>query len=149
MRIAISGAGVAGAALAHWLHRTGHTPTVIEQAPRFRTGGYMIDFWGTGYTVAQRMGIEDQIRDAGYAIESLRSIGPDGRVKAELGVEVFRRLIGDAFTSLPRGDLAAAIFATIEHDVETLFGDSIAGLDEHQNGVRVTFEHAQPANSTS
>lgn len=44
MKIAISGAGVAGAALAHWLHRTGHTPTLIEQAPQFRTGGYMIDF---------------------------------------------------------------------------------------------------------
>ena len=47
MRIAISGAGVAGAALAHWLQRTGHTPTLIDQAPQFRTGGYMIDFWGS------------------------------------------------------------------------------------------------------
>jgi 2-polyprenyl-6-methoxyphenol hydroxylase-like FAD-dependent oxidoreductase len=46
MRIAISGAGVAGAALAHWLHRSGHIPTVIEKAPKFRTDGYMIDFWG-------------------------------------------------------------------------------------------------------
>lgn len=39
MKVAISGAGVAGAALAHWLQRTGHTPTVIERAPKFRTGG--------------------------------------------------------------------------------------------------------------
>jgi len=69
MRIAISGAGVAGAALAHWLHRTGHTPTLIEQAPKFRTGGYMIDFWGVGYRVAKRMGIEDAIRAAGYQID--------------------------------------------------------------------------------
>ncbi|MGA9491723.1 MAG: NAD(P)-binding protein, partial [Mycobacterium sp.] len=61
MRIAISGAGVAGAALAHWLHRTGHHPTVIEQAAKFRTGGYVIDFWGVGYQVAQLMGIEDPI----------------------------------------------------------------------------------------
>ena len=42
MKVAISGAGVAGTALAYWLHRTGHTPTLIEQAPAFRTGGYMI-----------------------------------------------------------------------------------------------------------
>ncbi|KZS70366.1 hypothetical protein A4G29_17140 [Mycobacterium kansasii] len=39
MQVAISGAGVAGAALAYWLHRTGHTPTLVEQAPKFRTGG--------------------------------------------------------------------------------------------------------------
>ena len=65
MKIAISGAGVAGPALAHWLHRTGHEPTLIERAPHFRTGGYVIDFWGVGYQVAQRMGIEAAIRDAG------------------------------------------------------------------------------------
>ena len=46
MKIVISGAGVAGPALAHWLHRTGHEPTLIERAPHFRTGGYAIDFWG-------------------------------------------------------------------------------------------------------
>ena len=144
MRIAISGAGVAGAALAHWLHRTGHTPTLIEQAPKFRTGGYMIDFWGVGYRVAQRIGIEAQILDAGYEVQCVRSVGPGGEIKADLGVDVFRRMIGDGFTSLPRGDLAAAIYATIENDVETIFGDSIATIDERSSGVHVAFEHEQP-----
>ena len=144
MKIAISGAGVAGAALAHWLHRTGHTPTLIEHAPRFRTGGYMIDFWGVGYRVASRVGIEGRIRDAGYDVQCVRSVGPDGDVKADLGVDVFRRMIGDDFTSLPRGDLAAAIFDTVDDKVETIFGNSIATLDEHADGVHVTFEHGQP-----
>ena len=144
VRIAISGAGVAGAALAHWLHRTGHTPTLIEQAPKFRTGGYMIDFWGVGYRVAQRIGIEAQILDAGYKVQCVRSVGPGGEIKADLGVDVFRRMIGDGFTSLPRGDLAAAIYATIENDVETIFGDSIATIDERSSGVHVAFEHEQP-----
>ena len=144
MRIAISGAGVAGAALAHWLHRTGHTPTLIEQAPKFRTGGYMIDFWGVGYRVAKRMGIEDAIRAAGYQIEWLRSVGPRGEIKADVDVAVFRRMIGDDFTSLPRGDLAAAIYATIEDTVETIFGDSIAGVDERGDSVGLTFEKGPP-----
>ena len=135
MKIAISGAGVAGPALAHWLHRTGHEPTLIERAPHFRTGGYVIDFWGVGYQVAQRMGIEAAIREAGYQVQSIRSIGPDGRVRASLGVEAFRRAAGGKLTSLPRGDLAAAIYATIEHDVETIFGDSITAINEHPDGV--------------
>jgi 2-polyprenyl-6-methoxyphenol hydroxylase-like FAD-dependent oxidoreductase len=144
MRIAISGAGVAGAALAHWLHRTGHVPTVIEQAPQFRTGGYMIDFWGVGYQVAKRMGIEGPIRDAGYQIECLRSVGSRGQVKAEVDVSAFRRMIGDDFTSLPRGDLAAAIYTTIEDKVETIFGDSIVTVDERSDGVGLTFARSAP-----
>lgn len=144
MRVAISGAGVAGAALAHWLHRTGHVPTLIEQAPKFRTGGYMIDFWGVGYQVAKRMGIEDPIRAAGYRIEWLRSVGSGGKVKADVDVDVFRRMIGDDFTSLPRGDLAAAIYATIDDKVEAIFGDSIATVDEHDDGVRLTFDRGAP-----
>lgn len=144
MRIAISGAGVAGAALAHWLHRTGHTPTLIEQAAGFRTGGYMIDFWGVGYQVAKRMGIEEQVRAAGYEIQRLHSVGRRGEVKADVDARIFSRMVGDDFTSLPRGDLAAAIYRTIEDKVETIFGDSIAALDEHGDGVRLAFEKGAP-----
>jgi 2-polyprenyl-6-methoxyphenol hydroxylase-like FAD-dependent oxidoreductase len=71
VKIAICGAGVAGPALAYWLRRTGHEPTLIERAPQFRTGGYVIGFWGIGYCIAQKMGIEVAIRDAGYQVTSL------------------------------------------------------------------------------
>ncbi|MBU9766606.1 FAD-binding domain [Mycobacterium sp. TNTM28] len=141
MRIAISGAGVAGAALAHWLHRTGHTPILIERAPAFRTGGYMIDFWGIGYRVARKMGIEPELRAAGYDVQAVRSLGADGATRAELRVDVFRRMIGNDFTSLPRGDLAAAIYRTVEDDVATVFGDSITDIDQRPDGVHLSFEH--------
>lgn len=131
---------MAGAALAHWLHRTGHSPMLIERAPAFRTGGYMIDFWGIGYQVSRKMGIESVIRGAGYDVESVRSLGSDGTTRAELRVDVFRRMVGDGFTSLPRGDLAAAIYRTVEDCVPTVFGDSITGIDQGPDGVRVTFE---------
>ena len=48
----------------HWLHGIGHEPTLIKQAPSFRIGGYMIDFWGVGDDIDKRMGIEQSIRDA-------------------------------------------------------------------------------------
>lgn len=143
MKIAINGAGVAGPSLAHWLHRSGHEPTLIERAPHFRTGGYVIDFWGVGYRVAQMMGIEAAVREAGYQVQSIRSVGPDNQVRASLGVDAFRRGAGAGFTSLPRGDLAATIYATIENDVETIFGDSITAIDEHPDGVSVSFAQAK------
>ena len=69
MKIAISGAGIAGATLAYWLRRAGHEPVLIERAPTLRTGGYIMDFWGVGYSVADRMGILPAVRRAGYQVE--------------------------------------------------------------------------------
>ena len=142
MNIAISGAGVAGPSLAYWLHKTGHTPTIIEIAPEFRTGGYVIDFWGVGYEVAMRMGIEKSIREAGYHVREVRSVDDEGRKAASLGTGVFDRITGGKFISLPRGDLARTIYATVEHDVETIFGDTITAIDPHADGVRLSFRHA-------
>jgi 2-polyprenyl-6-methoxyphenol hydroxylase-like FAD-dependent oxidoreductase len=45
--ILIAGAGVAGLTLAYWLVRAGITPIVVETSAELRTGGYMVDFWGT------------------------------------------------------------------------------------------------------
>ncbi|TGD86165.1 FAD-binding domain [Mycolicibacterium sp. CH28] len=143
MKIAISGAGVAGPALAYWLHRTGHTPTLIERASQFRTGGYVIDFWGLGYRVAQRMGIESAVRDAGYQMRELRLVDREGRIETSVDVDAFRRATDGKYTSITRGDLAAAIYGTIENDVEAIFGTSITAIDEQPHGVQVEFDTTQ------
>lgn len=52
MKVAINGAGIAGAALAFWLSRLGHEVLLIERAPKCRTGGYMLNLWGIGYDAA-------------------------------------------------------------------------------------------------
>lgn len=136
MRIAISGAGVAGPALAFWLLRQGHQPTLIEAAPKFRAGGYVIDFWGTGYTVAERMGLIGPIRDAGYFVEYVRFVDAQGRRSGGFGAKVFRGVLGERFVSLPRGDLAHTIYRAIEDRVETIFGTQIEAIDDHGDGVR-------------
>jgi 2-polyprenyl-6-methoxyphenol hydroxylase-like FAD-dependent oxidoreductase len=141
MKIAISGAGVAGPALAYWLLRSGHEPTLIERAPHFRTGGYVIDFWGVGYTVAERMGILREVRDAGYIVGELRIVDEHGHRVGGFRTDVVERYTGGRFTSLPRGDLAAAIYGAIEDRVEAFFGNSISALEESASGVRVELEH--------
>ncbi len=140
MKIAISGAGVAGPTLAYWLLRTGHEPTLIEKAPHFRTGGYIIDFGLTGYTVAERMGIVPELLRAGYAVRELRFLDDRSRKAAGFSTESIRRMMKDRCTSLPRGDLSATIYRTIEGRVETLFGDSIAAVEEHDGSVCVSFQ---------
>jgi 2-polyprenyl-6-methoxyphenol hydroxylase-like FAD-dependent oxidoreductase len=141
MRVAINGAGVAGPALAYWLHRGGHEVVLIEKAPRFRTGGYLIDFWGVGYTVAERMGILADVRKAGYSVREMRLVDGRGRKAGLLDVDIFRRLLNDRYTSLPRGALAATIYRTIEGRVESIFGNSISGIEQRAADVYVSFEH--------
>ena len=144
MRIAINGAGIAGTALAYWLHRSGHEVVLIEKAPQFRTGGFAVDFWGVGYTVAERMGILSEVREHGYAIQEVRIVDERGRKVGGFSTDTLRRRMNDRFTSVPRGDLAAAIFRTIENHIETLFDNSISAIDERATGVLVSFEHGTP-----
>ncbi|MGH6989661.1 MAG: NAD(P)-binding protein, partial [Stellaceae bacterium] len=64
--VLISGAGIAGPTLAYWLAEYGFAPTLIERAPRLRAGGYVIDFWGLGYDVAEKMGLVPALEREGY-----------------------------------------------------------------------------------
>lgn len=146
MKIAINGAGVAGPALAHWLHKTGHEPALIERAPKLRAGGYVIDFWGLGYTLAERMGVASKVRAAGYQVEQVRLVDANGRKAGGFRVEAFQRLMKGRFTSLPRGALSRIIYETIADKIETIFGDTIAAIEEQSDGVRLQFEKAPPRN---
>lgn len=60
--VLISGAGIAGTALAYWLRRHGFKPTVVERAPEIRDGGYKVDIRGAALEVVTRMGLREDIR---------------------------------------------------------------------------------------
>ncbi len=140
--ILISGAGIAGPTLAYWLLRRGFTPTIVEQAPSPRTGGYVIDFWGLGWEVAERMGLAPRLVRDGYRMKELRLVNDAGRPVARVDVDVFRAAAGDRFTSIHRGDLATGIYSLIDGKVEIIFGDSIASIQQDPGGVDVSFWHS-------
>jgi 2-polyprenyl-6-methoxyphenol hydroxylase-like FAD-dependent oxidoreductase len=58
--VLISGASIAGPALAYWLDRYGFDVTVVERASAVRSGGYPIDIRGTAIEVIRRMGLLPQ-----------------------------------------------------------------------------------------
>jgi 2-polyprenyl-6-methoxyphenol hydroxylase-like FAD-dependent oxidoreductase len=139
MNILISGAGIAGPTLAYWLKRYGFTPTLIEHARAPRAGGYVIDFWGLGYEITEKMGLNAQISRLGYRMQELRMVDGSGKRISGFGTRVFAELTGGRFTTIGRSDLARLIFERIEGDCECIFGDSIAELQEDGAGMDVTF----------
>ena len=139
MKVLIVGAGIAGPALAYWLLRSGHEPTLVEQAPELRRGGYLIDFWGAAFDVAERMGIAEELRRRGYRFAEARAVGVDGRRIGSFETSAFLRS-GDRYVSIARSDLAAVIFDALEGGAELVLDDTVHSLEEHGARVRVSFE---------
>jgi 2-polyprenyl-6-methoxyphenol hydroxylase-like FAD-dependent oxidoreductase len=142
VKVLISGGGIAGPTLAYWLWESGHKVLLVEQSPRLRSGGYVIDFWGVGYDIAEKMGLIPRIRELGYQVREVRFVDRHGRKSGGFAVDVFSRMTGGRFTSVQRSELAATIYHAIEGKVETVFGDSIARIEDEKNRVRVDFDHA-------
>lgn len=144
MKIAISGAGVAGPTLAYWLPKSGHDVLLIEEMPELRSGGYVVDFWGIGYDVAERMGLIPRIRELGYQVREVRFVDGLGRTRGRFSTDVFARLTDSRMTSLRRSDLSALIYDALDGSVETIFGDSIASIEDAGSFARIHLNHAAP-----
>ncbi len=137
MRIAINGAGVAGPTLAYWLREFGHDPVLYERAPALRTGGYLIDFWGLGYEIAERMGLIPILRQRSYLIERMRLVAGDGHQVASLDLRAMREALSGRFISLARVDLARALTGACT-GIPVHFGTSVTAVEQTDSDVVTT-----------
>ena len=138
--VLISGLGIAGPTLAFWLKIAGFQPTLVEHTPALRSGGYVIDFWGLGYDIAERMGLVEDINRAGYHIQEMRIVNAKGKRISGFGTNVFVELTGGRYVTIGRGALAQLLFETVKDGTETIFGDEIVALDERHSHVAVRFK---------
>jgi 2-polyprenyl-6-methoxyphenol hydroxylase-like FAD-dependent oxidoreductase len=143
-RILISGAGIAGPAMAYWLLRNGFEPTLVERAPALREGGYIIDFWGIGFDVAEKMGLLPALRTDGYKFDEVCFVNARGERVGGLSTKAFQATLGERYLSLLRSDLSRRIYESLDGKVETVFEDWITSIGQDDEGARVTFKHASP-----
>ena len=143
-KVLISGASVAGPALAYWLRRYGFEPTVVERAPAPRAGGQAIDLRGAAREAAERMGIFDEVRWASIGTRGMALVDESGKRLASMGAE----LLGDsggaiAEIEILRGDLVRILYEATRDDVEYVFEDSISGISQNRSGAEAAFERGQ------
>lgn len=143
--VLVSGAGVAGLTLAHWLRRHGFAPTVVERAPAPRAGGQAIDVRGVALEVAARTGVLDEARRLRTRHRGMTVYDGEGNeiMRSEEMTYSSGRLDNDDIELL-REDLTRLLYERTREEAEFLFGDSIAALDQDERGVHVRFEHAEP-----
>ncbi|MFF9043755.1 FAD-dependent monooxygenase [Streptomyces parvulus] len=135
----ISGASVAGPALAFWLSRRGYEVTVVEKADAPRAGGYPVDIRGTAVEVVRRMGILPRLRDAHVDSRRFTFLEGDGGEVASISPHSVAGSAAGRDLEVRRGDLTDALYAAVRDDVEFLFDDSVDTLDQGAHGVDVTF----------
>ncbi len=137
--VLISGASIAGPALAYWLRQSGYAVTVVEKAPVLRDGGYPIDVRGTALDAARRMGILPRLRDLHISTRRLVFLDTDGSEIAALDPNAVAGGTDGEDVEVRRGDLTRTLYDLVRDDIEIRFGDSVETLAQHAGGVDVTF----------
>lgn len=138
--VLISGAGIAGPALALWLNRYGYQVTIVEKAPTVRGGGFAVDFRGSVHrTVLERMGIWEEIQRRQTHMGGQTIVDAHGKPVVTLPAGVMSGQV-----EIFRADLAEILYERTREDVEYIFSDSIAALRDTGQAVQVEFDHAGP-----
>ena len=139
MRILISGGGIAGLTLGYFLAEFGHEPLVIEQAaspgmdPR-----YMIDFYGAGWEVADRMGLIPALESIDHAIPQLEFLDANGKRHTTLQyAQVRHRLFHDRHFNVMRDDLQRVLYEHVRRRVPVRFATWVTAIDERDDGADV------------
>ncbi|MFD5653147.1 FAD-dependent monooxygenase [Streptomyces sp. NPDC127039] len=139
-RVLISGASIAGPALAHWLDRYGFEVTVVEKAAAVRGGGYAIDVRGTAREAVDRMGLLPALTKAHVDSQRITFVDAAGETVGSLQPEQLTGGTAGVDLEVRRGDLADALYSPLRERVEFLFEDSIATLDDAGDAVHVVFD---------
>ncbi len=147
--VLVSGAGVAGPLLAHWLDRAGFAVVLVERAAARREEGQNVDVRGAGREVLRRTGSSRRrsrrTRRRRAPRSSTSAAGPRAVLPAAQGES-------DGATAeleILRGKLSGLLLDLPAERTERVFGDHVTGLDDHGDGVTVTWPRATSARSTS
>jgi 2-polyprenyl-6-methoxyphenol hydroxylase-like FAD-dependent oxidoreductase len=136
--VLVSGASFAGLATAYWMNRLGYRVTVVEVASGLRRGGTPVDIEGETIGILKRMGLIDAVRAKALPPRGLEFKNADDTTVAMLEAPSATDEESAQY-EIHRDDLLEILLAAVDGDVEVVFGRSIVSLEQHPDGVAVTF----------
>ncbi|SFS13987.1 2-polyprenyl-6-methoxyphenol hydroxylase [Agrococcus baldri] len=135
MHAIVSGAGVAGLALAGRLALDGWTVEIVERAPGPRASGYLIDFFGPGYDAAERLGLLPRLRSRAEHFDELRSVDASGRVRGRLPIALVEQAVAGRYMTILRPQIVAALAEAVPDGVRMRWGTQVEAV--HDDGAHV------------
>lgn len=138
MKILISGAGIAGLALAYCLSRKGYQPVVVEKSSSLRDDGYMLGLVGAGYEAAERIDLLPVLEELQHTPERMVYLNTEGEEKFSVEGSAIQRLEGSQGLNLMRGDIERALYKKATNDIDLRFSTTVESIKQQDEIVHVT-----------
>ncbi|KAK7735648.1 hypothetical protein SLS53_007388 [Cytospora paraplurivora] len=141
LKVLIVGGGIAGPALAFWLHKLDCDITIVERAPALRATGQQIDLRGEAITIIRRMGLESAVRARIVDEQGAQFINSKGEVKAFIQANKTgqgKQSVTAEF-ELMRRDIVEILYDAVKDKCKYVFGTTIEEVNQRGDGVRVRF----------
>jgi 2-polyprenyl-6-methoxyphenol hydroxylase-like FAD-dependent oxidoreductase len=136
----VSGGSFAGLSTAYWMNRLGYTVTVVEIGKTLKMGGTPVNIEGDTVDIVRRMGLLERIRSSSLPVRPIEFVDAHGACLGMMSAEAGNTASSAPEYEIERDELLHMQFQEIKNDVEFLFGDSIAHLEESADEVTVTFK---------
>jgi 2-polyprenyl-6-methoxyphenol hydroxylase-like FAD-dependent oxidoreductase len=138
--VLVSGASFAGLTTAFWMNRLGYRVTVVEIGKGLKTGGSPVDIREGTIDIVKRMGMLERIQANSLPPRPTAFMDIDGVRIASMPTPNDGEQDANPEYEIERDTLLHMLFAEVEQDVEFLFDDSIARVEESADKVTVTFK---------
>jgi 2-polyprenyl-6-methoxyphenol hydroxylase-like FAD-dependent oxidoreductase len=105
----------------------------------------MIDFGGSSWDVANRMGLLPQLEAVKHNIEEMVFKDASGKTVAHMPVEKLFHALGitDRYMTLDRRDVVETLYHAVQSDVEVHFATSLTTICQSAQGLEVTATGSQ------
>ncbi len=137
--VLVSGASFAGLTTAYWLKRLGYEVTVVEIAQGLKKGGTPVNIGEKAKNILKRMGLLEQVQANRLKMEGIEFKNADDVTEGGMRQQVDAARADDDW-EIERDTLLDIMFGCVKDDVEFVFNNSIAALDEAPNNINVSFK---------
>ncbi|MDP1575016.1 MAG: FAD-dependent monooxygenase [Coxiellaceae bacterium] len=111
--VLIVGAGIAGLTAAYWLNHYGFSVDVIEKSECPKKEGYLIDFWGAGFNVCEKMGILPLLSKKDFPLKHFIFIDAGGEIESSFSISELRILQKQRVFTIFRGELEKILYDSV------------------------------------
>ena len=134
----ISGAGIAGLAVARPLAQAGHRVVAIDKARQFDSRGHGITIKGTGVKVLKDFGLYEALAAHRFLFDRIRGFDKSGKCLREYSTSEAEEKLG-GYVMTRRADLHHVLLDALPKSVELRFDTEITGVQQNPSGVNVSF----------